>query len=172
MIRPYREEDAVVLTEIWLAASLRAHDFVNDAFWRSRAAEVREIWLPAAKTLVWEENGRPAAFVSIIDNEYIGALFVEPSRQGRGIGSGLLSFVQNGRKSLKLRVYAKNKRAAAFYVRHGFREEQKGIDENTGEEELLMIWRNPKAAPGRKKKWNTRRKTVIFFSRWRTKKKT
>lgn len=95
---------------------------------------------------------RPAAaFVSIIDNEYIGALFVEPSRQGRGIGSGLLSFVQNGRKSLKLRVYAKNKRAAAFYVRHGFREEQKGIDENTGEEELLMTWRNPEAAPGRKK---------------------
>ena len=83
MIRPYREEDAVVLTEIWLTASLRAHDFVNDAFWRSRAAEVREVWLPAAKTLVWEENGRPAAFVSIIDNEYIGALFVEPSRQGR-----------------------------------------------------------------------------------------
>lgn len=151
MIRPYREEDAVVLTEIWLAASLRAHDFVNDAFWRSRAAEIQEVWLPVAETLVWEENGRPAAFVSIIDNEYIGALFVEPSRQGRGIGSGLLSFVQNGRKSLKLRVYAKNKRAAAFYVRHGFREEQKGIDENTGEEELLMTWRNPKAAPGRKK---------------------
>lgn len=114
MIRPYRKEDAAVLTEIWLAASLRAHDFVNDAFWRSRAAEIQEVWLPAAETLVWEENGRPAAFVSIIDNEYIGALFVEPSRQGRGIGSGLLSFVQNGRKSLKLRVYAKTNARRRF----------------------------------------------------------
>ena len=78
MIRPYREEDAAILTEIWLAASLRAHGFVNEAFWRSRAAEVREVWLPVAETLVWEENGFPVAFVSIIDDEYIGALFVEP----------------------------------------------------------------------------------------------
>ena len=74
MIRPYRKEDAAVLTEIWLTASLRAHDFVNDAFWRSGAAEVREVWLPAAETLVWEENGFPVAFVSIIDDEYILSL--------------------------------------------------------------------------------------------------
>ena len=114
MIRPYRKEDAVVLTEIWLTASLRAHDFVNDAFWRSRQPKSKKSGCRGPKLVVWEENGRPAAFVSIIDNEYIGALFVEPSRQGRGIGSGLLSFVQNGRKNLKLRVYAKNKRAAAF----------------------------------------------------------
>lgn len=143
MIRPYRKEDAAILTEIWLAASLRAHNFVNEAFWRSKAAEVREVWLPAAETLVWEENSRPAAFVSIIDDEYIGALFVEPSQQGQGIGSELLSFAQNRRKRLRLHVYTKNKCAAAFYVRHGFREEQKGIDENTGEEELLMMWRRP-----------------------------
>lgn len=151
MIRPYRGEDAAVLTEIWLAAGLRAHDFVDGAFWRSKAAEVKDVWLPAAETLVWEEEGRPVAFVSITDNEYVGALFVEPSRQGRGIGARLLASAQTGRKCLRLHVYAKNKRAAAFYVRHGFCEEQKGIDENTGEEELLMTWRNPEAADDREK---------------------
>lgn len=143
MIRSYRQEDTEALAEIWQAASLRAHNFIKDTYWLSKVDEIKNIWLPVAKTLVWEENERPVAFISVIDGECIGGLFVDPVWQGKGIGSRLLTAVQAECSRLRLSVYAKNLSAVSFYARHGFCEELKGVDEETGEEELLMIWQRP-----------------------------
>lgn len=98
MIRPYRKEDAVVLTEIWLTASLRAHDFVNDAFWRSRAAEIQEVWLPGAKTLVWEENaGRLPLSALLIMNISERCLSSRRGRDGGSVPGFCLSCKTGGR---------------------------------------------------------------------------
>lgn len=141
MIRPYKKADAEKLTDIWLAASLQAHDFINESYWRSKTEEIRTVWLPAAKTLVWEENGAAIAFVALLEKEYIGALFVEPVLQKCGIGSRLLSALQKEYPLLRLRVFAKNDNAVQFYLRRGFKVDGQQKDNATGEEELLMVWK-------------------------------
>lgn len=143
MIRPYQKEDADVLTNVWLEASLHAHGFVDRRYWDSKAEEIRSVWLPSARTLVWEESGVAVAFVSLLEDEYIGALFVSPAFQNQGIGSKLLAFLQQELSRLRLQVFTKNISAVSFYQRHGFAEEKRQTDADTGEEELLMLWQQP-----------------------------
>ena len=42
---------------------------------------------------------------------------------------------------LTLHVYRQNPRAAAFYRREGFAVAAEGIDPDTGQPELTMVWR-------------------------------
>ena len=58
-----------------------------------------------------------------------------------GVGRQLLDHVKTSRWQLRLQVYRKNLRAAAFYRREGFRVLEEGVDPETGEAELLMEWR-------------------------------
>ena len=58
-----------------------------------------------------------------------------------GVGRQLLDHVKTSRGQLRLQVYRKNLRAAAFYRREGFRVLEEGVDPETGEAELLMEWR-------------------------------
>ena len=141
MIRPSKKADAERLTDIWLAASLQSHNFINESYWRGKTEEIRTVWLPASKTLVWEENSRIVAFVALLKKEYIGALFVEPALQKCGIGSRLLAALQKEYPLLRLRVFAKNDNAVQFYLHRGFKIDGRQKDGATGEEELLMVWK-------------------------------
>ena len=67
-------------------------------------------------------------------------LWTGPARSG-GVGRQLLDHVKAGRRQLRLQVYRKNLRAAAFYRREGFYVLEEGVDPETGEAELLMEWR-------------------------------
>ncbi len=49
MIRPFRPDDLEPVLAIWLAASLRAHDFIAPEFWASKLDDMRDIYLPAAQ---------------------------------------------------------------------------------------------------------------------------
>ena len=57
MIRPYHANDANAVLDIWLTASLQAHAFIAESFWRDQLAAMRDIYLPQAETLVLEEDG-------------------------------------------------------------------------------------------------------------------
>ena len=48
-----------------------------------------------AKTFVYCGEGKIKGFISIIDINFIGALFVHTKSQGRGIGKSLLEYVKN-----------------------------------------------------------------------------
>lgn len=126
--------------EIWLNASLKSHAFIEPNYWRSHFEEVRDNFLPSSQTTIWLEKGIVAGFASLLDENYIGGIFVDPQMQNRGIGSALMLTLQQIHPILSLKVYAKNLRAVSFYRRHGFKILQSDIDRNTGEEELLMFW--------------------------------
>ena len=97
-----------VLGQIWLDASLLAHDFVPAEFWQADHKVMVTELLPGAHGYVHEsENGVINGFVVLASGEgpdFMGALFVEPSCQGTGIGTqffrretlvtGLLPFEQ------------------------------------------------------------------------------
>lgn len=141
-IRPATPDDRVRMTEIWLEGSRQAHEFIPAAYWESKAEEMREHYLPMADSWVMEgaaADGGIAGFVSLV-GDYLAALFIDPERQGEGLGGRLLKQAQAERPSLTLKVYEQNEKAAAFYKRHGFTELEKTLDEATGESEQVLYW--------------------------------
>lgn len=143
MIRGFTPKDTPRIMEIWLAASREAHSFIPITYWEATAPLVEQEILPRAQTTVFEAQGEVIGFLSLIEGDHIGALFVAPEHQGQGVGSALMEQCKAGKELLTLAVYRKNQRAVAFYQRQGFALLQEHIDEATGQLELLMAWRRP-----------------------------
>lgn len=104
MIRDYRAADIDQILAIWLSASTKAHGFIESAFWQSKISEMRDVYIPASETIVYEAEGEVVGFYSLYENN-LAAIFVAPSSQGKGLGSVLLNDAKNRRESLHLTVY-------------------------------------------------------------------
>ena len=137
MIREYRAGDVEAILDIWLQASIIAHDFIDKKFWEANVAAMRDVYLPASQTYVHEEDGSVTAFLSL-DGPRIAALFVAPGAQGRGVGSLLVDKAKHLHGTLHLAVYERNKKAVDFYARKGFSVVDRRIEAHTGQHELTM----------------------------------
>lgn len=140
MIRIYQQSDQEQVMSIWLNTNLQAHSFISANYWRQNFEAVRDYYLSASHTFVDEKDGVIRGFASVMENGYIGAVFVAKDFQKQGIGGNLIYFLQKLFPVLNLKVYAKNLRAVGFYRRHGFKILMSEIDKDTGEEELTMYW--------------------------------
>ncbi len=78
MLRPSRPEDMEEIVEIWLLASLQAHDFVDASCWWQAQEDLRTRYLNRAAIWVFEERGDLLGFMALVDN-YLAALFVRPT---------------------------------------------------------------------------------------------
>ena len=139
MIRPAETSDIDAIIAIWLEASIQAHPFVPDGFWRSHAADMRDQYLPSAENYVDELDGKVRGFASLAD-ETLAALFVAPAEQGAGAGRALLLKAQSLRPSLMVSVYSANQRALEFYSQNGFVRTGQRVDDATGAQEVTMRW--------------------------------
>ncbi len=91
---------------------------------------MRNIYIPASETYVYEEEGVVKGFISTYENS-LAAIFVNPKTQGKGIGSELIKFIKTKKNELSLCVYKSNTKSIAFYKKHGFKEVCELIDEHT-----------------------------------------
>jgi putative acetyltransferase len=139
MIRELRLEDVDRVGAIWLEASLQAHHFVSEQFWRADHATMTTEILPNAQGHVHVTAGTIDGFITLRDG-FIGCLFVEPTSQRRGIGASLLCYVKQLHTVLRLKVYKQNPDATRFYEAHGFRVIGESICPYTGCGELEMEW--------------------------------
>lgn len=137
MIRDSRAGDIDAILDIWLSASIQAHDFIDSAFWVSKVGDMRDIYLPASQTRVYEAAGKVLGFYSLYEGT-LAAIFVAPGSQGQGIGSVLLADAKTQRPRLQLTVYKENAPSIQFYEKHGFTVAGEQTDEHTGHAELLM----------------------------------
>lgn len=137
MIRNFQHSDIESIVEIWLAASIKAHDFMAPEYWESKLDDMRNIYIPASETYVYENDAKIEGFISIYENN-IAAIFVSPKLQGKGIGSGLIDFVRSRYKELSLCVYKSNEKSISFYKKHGFQVVCEQIDEHTNYPEIKM----------------------------------
>ena len=140
MLRHARPDEIPLLADIWLRASLRAHDFIPAEFWESRRDAMAREHLPAAdEVLVLEVEGRLIGFAAL-NGERLEALFIDPEVQSYGHGSQLMAEAMARHARLSLCVFSRNVRAVSFYRRLGFRAVEERTEPLTGEPETLMAW--------------------------------
>lgn len=138
MIRKFKNADIDKLMDIWLESTVRAHNFISREYWESNYKVVKDVYMPISDTFVYEEDGEIRGFISIINNEFIGALFVDVKFQGMGIGSKLIDYSIEKYKKLTLSVYKENQKSVEFYTRKGFKIIEEGLNEDSGYTEYIM----------------------------------
>ena len=130
-IRPYRNADLEQLLDVWYRSSLLAHAFLADDFFEDERRRIEQDWLPVATTTVYEIDRRVVGFIALNGNE-VGAIFVDPDLQGRGIGRALMDDARHGRPYLELDVFEANATGRGFYAAYGFEELDRHREPTTG----------------------------------------
>lgn len=139
MIREMKRGDVERVGAIWLAASLEAHSFVPADFWRADHGVMVEDILPKARGYVHLTEDLIDGFVTA-SGGWVHCLFVDPARQGNGIGRALLERVKGTAERLQLTVYEENQGARRFYEREGFHADGSSTCQHTGRTEIRMTW--------------------------------
>ncbi len=137
MIRPYTEKDLSELLDVWYRASLIAHSYLSEEFFEAERHQIAEHWLAIAETIVYEIDGRVVGFLALIGTE-VGAVFVDPDYQGRGIGRALMDHARASRPFLELNVFGANTIGRRFYDAYGFELVDRHLNEATGQPELRL----------------------------------
>lgn len=140
MIRKFETQDLDAVMQIWLQANLDAHAFIPASFWEAYFEMVRDM-LPQAELYVHEgeDTQQIDGFIGLTEN-HIEGIFVAKAARSKGIGKALLDYVKSRKPCLTLSVYQKNQRALAFYRREQFIVQSEGIDEDTNEADIQMLW--------------------------------
>ena len=126
--------------QIWLHGNLDAHAFIPASFWTGHFEIVRNM-LPQAELYVHEsEDTRQIDGFIGLTGKHIEGIFVAKAARSKGVGKALLEYAKSRKPSLTLSVYQKNQRALAFYRREQFTVQSEGIDEDTNEAEIQMLW--------------------------------
>lgn len=137
MIRAAKPEDDEAITDLWLLASLQAHDFIPAACWWQQQESLRARYLPTSEVWVCERAQEIQGFVALVDN-YLAALFVRPDCQQQGIGCALLEVAKRQRSQLAVQVYCENDIAMNFYLKQGFTVIKEAVDAVSGQPELYL----------------------------------
>ncbi|MFR9069651.1 MAG: N-acetyltransferase [Paraclostridium sp.] len=138
MIRKLENKDINIIMDIWLKSTIKAHNFIDENYWRKNYNNVKNIYIPISDTFVYEDNGRIKGFISIINNDFIGALFVDVNSHGMGIGSKLIDYAINIYENLSLSVYKDNENAFAFYKNKNFKILSEEVNKETKFLEYIM----------------------------------
>src|SRR5574344_1855041 len=140
MIREFDIKNIDKLMSLWLESTSLAHPFIEKDYWLENFEHVKNDCLLKAKTYVFIDRHQIKGFISILKDNYIGALFVAPQSQHHKIGTKLLNYVKRLKPNLSLSVYVNNENAVNFYQKNGFKIISDRTELETGEDELLMAW--------------------------------
>ncbi|MGG2140757.1 N-acetyltransferase [Symbiopectobacterium sp. RP] len=140
MIRDYRPEDLALLLPLWLESTTRSHPFINPTYWQESEPLVRDQYIPNSETWVYEVEGAIVGFISVMEQRFVGALFVHHRWHGKGVGVALMTHVQQRFPVLSLEVYEQNLRACAFYQKLGFSPVKRTFPAETNVPAQIMQW--------------------------------
>ena len=140
MIREFKNEDIDRVMDIWLNTSIVAHDFIDPNYWRDNFDVVKNYYIPACETYVYEDELGIQGFISLLKDNFIGAIFVDDANRGKGIGSALMNFVKDKYGDFLLETYKENINAINFYKKHGFEIMCENLSEETNKVEVVMAY--------------------------------
>ncbi len=142
VVRPYADADLEEVLDVWYRASRIAHSFLEADFFERERAEIAHRWMPMAETFVFDVDDGVVGFLSLVGDE-VGAVFVDPDLQGRGIGRALMNEARARRDHLELSVFEANPIGRRFYAAYGFEEIGRQTNEATGHLELRLRLESP-----------------------------
>lgn len=131
MIRKFKEEDTTKVMTIWTKGNFKAHYFIDKDYWLENYNRVKNEYLLKSATYVYAEEGEIKGFISLLQDGYIGALFVREESKREGIGRRLINYCKDRNEKLTLKVYEKNVDAIIFYTTMNFKNVGIQIDEET-----------------------------------------
>jgi putative acetyltransferase len=140
MIRKINGEEVNKIMKIWLDTTVEAHYFIEKEYWLEHYDSVKNSYLPNSETFVYIEENHIVGFISVVNKNYIGGLFIDIEFQGRGFGRELIEYVQEKYCDLSLAVYIDNEKAVQFYKNSGFRIMNEQRNEETSKVEYIMKW--------------------------------
>ena len=138
MIRKLNEADIDKVMDIWMKSTIKAHDFISKEYWQNNYNTVKEVYIPMSETFVYKDVQGIKGFISVINNEFIGALFVDIDFQGNGIGKQLIDYAVSNYGKLQLAVYKENKKSVEFYINRGFKIIEEQINDDSKHVEYIM----------------------------------
>ena len=109
MIREFSKKDTAAVMQVWIETIVVAHDFVNSNYWHDALESMKNNYILNSDSYVYLKDGGIVGFISIIEGNTIGAIFVEKPFQGKGIGEALIDYVKNKYEKLYISVFEKNK---------------------------------------------------------------
>ena len=133
------EMDLNRLVEIWLNSNIDAHNFIEENYWRSNIAYLREE-LPKSDLYLAEIDNKIVGFMGIMDS-YIAGIFIDKDFRSMGLGKKLLQIGKDKYDFLSLNVYVKNEKACKFYLNNDFIVEEKTLDEANNQYEYYMTYK-------------------------------
>lgn len=140
-LRPAAPADADAIAELF-TASRGLLDFLP----RLHSAEenrgfIRDHVLQRCHVTVALVNGRIAGFAAE-EPGWLEHLYIAPDWLGSGIGSALLNDTKTRHGMLELWCFLENRRARAFYEKHGFREVERtdGRDNEERAPDIRFRW--------------------------------
>ncbi len=138
MIEELNKKDIDEIMKLWLRTTTEAHSFISKDYWINNYDIVKNQYIPIAKTFIYKEGNVIKGFISVIDDFYIGALFVLKEDQNKGIGKQLVNYCSIKYKKLELAVYVENKNAIGFYKGCGFKIIREQNNEESNHYEYVM----------------------------------
>lgn len=139
MIRTFNNSDIEIILDIWQNTNISAHHFISEIYWIDLRSTVKAM-LPKADLFVMHHADSIVGFIGI-QHQHIAGIFIKQAFQSFGYGKQLLDFTKERNTALTLSVYEKNDRAIQFYIREGFIEVSRTVDEACGEIEINMVWK-------------------------------
>jgi len=136
-IRAYKESDLNAVLDSWEAATRLAHEFMADNFIALQRKNVAEVYLPNTDTWVAEVDGDVMGFIALVGSE-VGAIFLQPSHHGKGIGKALMDKAQSLHGNLEVEVFKENTIGRNFYSKYGFELLEEKFHEPTGQKLLRL----------------------------------
>lgn len=140
MIKQLESSEIKEVMNIWLKTNLKAHSFIPKEYWVKNYNIVEKEYIPVSETFVYEGDNIIKGFISIINESFIGGLFVLEDYQGQGIGRKLLSHCKSLYSYLELCVYVENINAVNFYKHCDFVIKAEQPNEDSGFMEYVMCW--------------------------------
>ncbi|WP_320775883.1 GNAT family N-acetyltransferase [Streptomyces sp. CRN 30] len=144
VIRRAVASDAAAVADVWLRAFAAALPGVRRAHTDDQVRSwFREVVVPGQETWVATIDGSVAGMM-VLDGEDLEQLYLDPDRQGRGIGGRLLHLAKQRRPAgLALWTFQINESARRFYERHGFiaAEFTDGHRNEEREPDVRYVWR-------------------------------
>ncbi len=147
-VRLLHDEDLDSVIAVWHETRKETHTSMSIETERGVTLDdsqraFRECIAPHCQVWVAERRGEIVGFLAI-RGSYIDRMYVKPSHQGRGVGTALLEKArQLSPVGLELHTHQANRRAHAFYEKHGFRAVKFGLSPPPENEPDVEYWWRP-----------------------------